>query len=78
LQWGIVDDPWRGLLIELADASGVMPARTPHHFDGSHGAVAPGQKPLTVSACRAAVTKPPGLERLTTSKPDDLQEFPGG
>ena len=55
-----------------------MPARTPHHFAGCHGAVAPGQKPLTVSPCRAAVTKPPGLEGLTTSKPDDLQEFPGG
>ena len=59
-------------------ASGVMPARTPHHFAGCHGAVAPGQKPLTVSPRRAAVTKPPGLESLTTSKPDDLQEFPGG
>jgi hypothetical protein len=54
-----------------------MPARPAHHF-GSHRAVAPGQKPLTVSPCRAAVTKPPGLERLTTGKPGDLQEFPEG
>ena len=68
LQWGIVDDPWRGLLIELADASGVMPARTPHHFAGCHGAVAPGQKPLTVSACRAAVTKPPGMRSPPASR----------
>jgi hypothetical protein len=53
-----------------------MPARPAHHF-GSHRAVAPGQKPLTVSPCRAAVTKPPGLEKLTTGKPGDLQEFSG-